>query len=336
MIATLKKKKKTEKMKAPAPKVSVIIPAYNVADYIAETLDSILAQTFKDFEVLVINDGSPDTEKFEKVIAPYFGKILYLKQPNSGAASARNTGIRIAQGEILAFLDGDDIWLPSYLEKQVAFLQETGSEMVYCDAYLFGDKTKYKTFMEQAPSHGKVSTVSLLRGDSHVITSGTMVMREKVLDVGMFDTQAPKRGEDFNLWFHLLKTGKKVSYQKDVLLKYRLRSGSLTGDSISVAARSMHVLEEIRRKYDLNAEELKARQYHYDRAATQFNVQTGKKRLVERDYKAALQCFQDAKKTSNSGKLNAIALLVKFFPQIAAWGFKKFRADEAGSLLPGM
>jgi glycosyltransferase involved in cell wall biosynthesis len=288
MIATLEKKTKTEKKKAPAPKVSVIIPAYNVADYIAETLDSILAQTFKDFEVLVINDGSPDTEKFEKVIASYFGKIHYLKQPNSGAASARNTGIRIAQGEILAFLDGDDIWLPNYLEKQVAFLQETGSDMVYCDAYLFGDKTKYQTFMEQAPSHGKVTTVSLLRGDSHVITSGTMVVREKVLDVGMFDTQAPKRGEDFNLWFHLLKTGKKVSYQKDVLLKYRLRSGSLTGDSISVASRSMHVLEEIRRKYDLNTEELAARQYHYDRAAAQFNVQTGKKRLefgqTERDH----------------------------------------------------
>src|ERR1041384_7742090 len=111
MIATLETNHTKEKVKMPAPKVSIIIPVYNVAGYIVETLESVLAQTFRDFEILIINDGSPDTEKFEQAIAPYFGKIIYLKQPNSGAATARNTGIKAAQGKILAFLDGDDIWL---------------------------------------------------------------------------------------------------------------------------------------------------------------------------------------------------------------------------------
>jgi teichuronic acid biosynthesis glycosyltransferase TuaG len=332
MIATLEKNHKKEKVKMPAPRVSIIIPVYNVADYIVETLESVLAQTFRDFEILMINDGSPDTEKFEQTIAPYFGKIIYLKQPNSGAAAARNTGIRAAQGEILAFLDGDDVWLPEYLEKQIAFLESSESDMTYCDAYLFGDKTKYKTFMEKAPTHGEVTTESLLRGTSHVITSGTIVLREKVLEVGMFDVEAPKRGEDFNLWFHLLKTGKKVSYQKDVLLKYRLRAGSLTGDSISVASRSMHVLEEVKRKYDLTPEEKEARQYHYDRAAAQFNVQSGKARLVEGKYKEALSFFREAKKTSGSLKLSLITALTWAFTTIVMWSFRTFRADEANSL----
>ncbi|HEV7645644.1 MAG TPA: glycosyltransferase family 2 protein [Pyrinomonadaceae bacterium] len=331
MIATLEKTPKKEKVKAPSPKVSVIIPVYNVADYIAETLDSVLAQTFRDLEILVINDGSPDTEKLEQALAPYFGKIIYLKQPNSGAAAARNTGIRTAQGEILAFLDGDDIWLPEYLEKQIAFLGSTGSDMVYCDAYLFGDKTKYKTFMEKAPTEGEVTTESLLRGTSHVITSGTIVLREKVLEVGMFDIEAPKRGEDFNLWFHLLKDGKKVACQREVLLKYRLRAGSLTGDSISVAARSMHVLEEVKRKYDLTPGEKEARQYHYDRAAAQFNVQSGKARLVAGKYSEALKFFREAKKTSRSLKLSVITALTWAFPTSARWSYRTFRPEEAGS-----
>jgi glycosyltransferase involved in cell wall biosynthesis len=332
MIATLEKSQIKERSKTPSPKVSVIIPVYNVADYIVETLESVLAQTFRDFEVLLINDGSPDTERFEQVIAPYFGKIIYLKQPNAGAAAARNVGIKTAQGEILAFLDGDDIWLPDYLERQMAFLEATGSEMVYCDAFLFGDSTKFKTFMEQSPSRGEVTTETLLRGTSHVITSGTIVLREKVLSVGMFDTEAPKRGEDFNLWFHLLKVGVKVDYQKEPLLKYRLRANSLSGDSISVAARSMHVLEEVKRKYDLTPGEKDARQYHYDRAVTQFNVQSGKAHLAEGKFEEALKFFQAAKKTSKSLKLNLITTLVRFFPRPVAWSFKMFRADEANSL----
>jgi glycosyltransferase involved in cell wall biosynthesis len=80
-------------VKPDAPLVSVVIPAYNVAEYIAETLDSALAQTFSDFETIVVNDGSPDTARLEKVLFDYFDKIIYLKQENGGAAAARNTAI---------------------------------------------------------------------------------------------------------------------------------------------------------------------------------------------------------------------------------------------------
>src|SRR5260221_785574 len=92
------------------PTVSVVIPAYNVARYISETLESVFAQTFTDYEVIVVNDGSPDTEDFEQAIAPYLNRILYLKQENLGASVARNTGLQAARGEFIAFLDADDLW----------------------------------------------------------------------------------------------------------------------------------------------------------------------------------------------------------------------------------
>src|ERR1044071_9453875 len=103
-----------------SPLVSVIVPAYDVAEFIAEALDSVLAQTFDDYEIIVINDGSPDTKDLERALAPYLSRIVYIKQENRGVSAARNTGIKAARGSLIAFLDADDTWLPNYLEVQVA------------------------------------------------------------------------------------------------------------------------------------------------------------------------------------------------------------------------
>src|ERR1700691_5526396 len=120
------------------PAVSVIIPTYSTAEFIKETLDSVFQQTFKDFEVIVVNDGSPDTAKLEYVLEPFRSQIIYLMRENRGPAAARNAAIRQAQGEYLAFLDSDDIWLPQYLEKQIEFLEKnTRLDAVYCDSRCF-------------------------------------------------------------------------------------------------------------------------------------------------------------------------------------------------------
>src|SRR5882724_12913534 len=131
------------------PLVSVVIPAYNVAPYIGETLESVFAQTFADYEAIVLNDGSPDTEDFEQAIAPYLNRILYLKQENVGASVARNTGLRAARGEFIAFLDADDLWLPAYLDQQMKFIRERGCDLACADATFFGDpSSEGKTYMD--------------------------------------------------------------------------------------------------------------------------------------------------------------------------------------------
>src|SRR5437588_9421301 len=106
------------------PLVSIVIPAYNIAPYISETLATVFAQTFTGFEVIIVNDGSPDTEEFEHAIQPHRERVCYLKQENRGASAARNTGLRAARGELIAFLDADDLWSPTYLEEQLKFIRE--------------------------------------------------------------------------------------------------------------------------------------------------------------------------------------------------------------------
>src|SRR5919198_1434145 len=92
------------------PAVSVIIPAYRVTQYIAEALDSVLAQTFTDYETIVINDGCPETVALERVLEPYRERIIYLKQENRGPGAARNAGILAARSPLIALLDADDVW----------------------------------------------------------------------------------------------------------------------------------------------------------------------------------------------------------------------------------
>src|SRR3954463_33348 len=113
----------SEQLLKRTPRVSVIMPSYNTAPLIGRCLDSVFEQTFQDFEVVLVNDGSPDTPQLERVLSPHLekhgDKIVYIKQENKRCAGARNTAIRNARGEFVAFLDSDDVWLPDHLAEQM-------------------------------------------------------------------------------------------------------------------------------------------------------------------------------------------------------------------------
>src|SRR6266446_7561688 len=166
------------------PKVTIIIPAYNVAPYIGETLDSVFAQTFADYEIIVINDGSPDTEDLERALARFIDRINYLKQENRGASAARNAGLHAARGEFVAFLDADDLWLPNYLDEQMKFIRERGCDLACADAEYFGatthDAPTYMTLlMDSAPAFGDVTFLELVAAERSLITSGVVARREQ-------------------------------------------------------------------------------------------------------------------------------------------------------------
>ncbi len=241
------------------PVVSVIIPAYNVAPYIGETLDSVFAQTFADYEVIVINDGSPDTEELERTLARFIDRINYIKQENRGASAARNAGLRAARGELVAFLDADDLWLPSYLDEQIKFILERNCDLVCADAEVFSDssndeKTYMESLMADAPPTGDVTFLGLLGAEQSLITSGVVVRRTLVIDVGLFD-EALRNSQDFDLWLRLARKGTRMAYQRRVLLRYRSRDNSLSGDEVNVHRRELRVLEKVQREYDLSPAE---------------------------------------------------------------------------------
>ncbi len=209
--------------------VSVIVPAYDTEEYIAETLESIFAQSFQNFEVIVINDGSPNTDGLRQVLAPYRDRIIYLEQENRGCCPARNLGIRHARGEFIAFLDSDDCWLPDYLATQMKVFEETPSlDMVYCDAFLCGDSSMAgKSLMEQYPPIGPATFENVLSGEMSILTCCTVVRRHVLLNVGLFDENLVRAG-DYDLWFRLSHQGARIAFHRKVLARRRYRAGSLS------------------------------------------------------------------------------------------------------------
>jgi glycosyltransferase involved in cell wall biosynthesis len=323
------------------PKVSVIIPAYNCTDSVVETLNSAFSQTFKYYEVILINDGSPDTEKLEKVIAPYFDSIVYIRQENSGAAAARNTGIESARGEFLAFLDSDDIWLPEYLEAQIDAIAEKSCDMIYADAFLFGNLVgKANTFMTWCPSNGRVTTESLISGKCNVINSGTVVRRQKIIDAGMLDEDLPRNAaEDFDLWFRLARGGAKIEYQKKVLLKYRVHENSLSGNALQRAERAVTVFKLLEAKYLLTASEKEILKGKLQLAFAELQIEKGKYNLVRENFALARKNFREGNEHYKKFKYTALSWLLAISPRLILKLFLKVRPAEASYMFgisPGL
>jgi glycosyltransferase involved in cell wall biosynthesis len=299
-----------------SPNVSVIIPAYNAAEFIGETLDSVYAQTFTDFEVIVVNDGSPDTEELERNLTAYSPKLRYLKQENQGAAAARNTGIKAARGEFVAFLDADDMWLPAFLEKQVDLLRRTQADVVWADALISGDSPLAgRTFMEVQPSVGEVTPENLLSVKVTVLTSTVVARRQPILDVGLFDVTL-RRGQDFELWLKLARHGCRFVHQEEVLAHRRIVESSLSGSILSQLQRTLTVLDAIEAKGNLTPSEEAALQVNLRRTRRELALETGKEKLLGRDFRAALHCFQEARKFRQSWKLVLVCLGLRTAPEL--------------------
>ena len=299
-----------------APRVSVVIPVHNIAAYIADTLRSVFAQTFDSFEILLINDGSTDTPELELAIAPFRESLVYVKKANGGASSARNVGVRLAAGETVAFLDGDDLWLPEFLDSQLRFLEQTGFEMVYSDALLFGDVTgENQTYMQFSESTGAVTTESLLGWTCNVITSGTIVKRDKLIAAGLFDESATwMRAQDFEMWFRLIRNRVRIGYQTKVLLKYRVRAGSLSGNHLEQVERNINVLEGIKAKYQLTPKELAVWNKTMILARAIWQVENGKAAVKNGDYQKALEHFERAEPLYSRRKIVFLKLALKVAP----------------------
>lgn len=309
------------------PSVSVIIPAYKIAPFVGETLDSVFAQTFSDYEVIVVNDGSPDTEDFERALAPYLRRVRYLKQENGGAGAAHNHGLRAARGEFVAFLDGDDLWLPRYLEEQLKFIRGGGFDLVYTDALLFGDSPLAgKTYMETAPSRGPVTFLSLIRNDCNVITSGVVARRRPVIEAGLFD-ESLRNAQDFELWVRLAKRGARLAYQRKVLVRYRYHEGSLSGDVLNRARREWRVTKQIADTYELSAAERAELERMMRRQQATLELETGKLRLLEDNFAEARAAFERAQRALPRWKVRAALLLLRAAPRLLA-RVVRGRADE--------
>lgn len=296
------------------PAVSVVIPAYKCAEYIAEALDSVFAQTFKEFEVIVVNDGSPDTEELERALAPYLERIVYLRQENRGVSAARNTGIRAARAPLVAFIDADDLWEPFYLEDQVAAMRADATLAArYPNTLIFGDVPQAgKTFMDVNPSEGE-ATIEALLAQRCTVGNSVIARRDAVIGAGMFDEEL-KRSEDFDLWLRLLARGGRVGYTRRVLARYRRYSGSLSSDSVEMASDIIRVLDKAERTLELNDAQRSLLRRERERFRAGLRLQEGKRAFFRGDPRTALEALGEANRYLHSRKLSLAMLLIRVAP----------------------
>jgi glycosyltransferase involved in cell wall biosynthesis len=199
-----------------APFFSVVIPLYNKSKYIARTINSVLSQTFKNFEVIVVDDGSTDDSRSIVESFPD-ARVQILHQENLGVSAARNRGIAAAKGVCVAFLDADDEWLPMFLEVVYeAYLQKPDAEIIY---------TAYSTSLERIEPSSSCEVIeiddyfaSALNGQS--MCASAVTIRRCVLEISTCFPLGVGRGEDLDLWFRLIWSGKKVYFINKVLSLY--------------------------------------------------------------------------------------------------------------------
>ena len=307
-------------MKSPnkptTPVVSIIIPAYNVARYIGEAIQSVLQQDFTSYQIVVINDGSTDTPELEKILEPYQDQITYVKQANKGIAAARNAGLRVAQGEYLALLDADDVWFPFKLTHQFEFLRNNRYDMVYGDAILFGE-SKWKegtTFMDNVPSVGEVSLESLLDLRSTIVVSTVVVRKDLLIRSGGFDESDRNIPEDFDAWLRLAQLGARIGYDRKVVAKYRSRSDSASSKRIKLHDGALRVLNKTRKTMKLTDPELEALTRTEQRLSALVRLERGKTMIVNGDFDTAFALLSEERKRNKSWKIAMTLVALQTFP----------------------
>lgn len=302
--------------KETTPVVSVIVPAYACAEYIGEALDSVFAQTFHHYEVIVVNDGSPDTPELERALEPYRERILYLRQENKGVSAARNTAIRAARASLVAMLDADDLLEPDYLAVQVAAMRRDPTlDVLYPDTLIFGQVPQAGlTYMQVNPSQGEVTFESLLMQQC-TVTSNSIVRREAILRAGGYD-ESLRRSEDFDLWLRILKQGGRIDYHRRVLARYRRHEGSLSTACSLMNRDTLSVLDKAKRTLNLTQAERELLERGRIRATAILRFNEGKQAFMRGDATAARAGLEEANRFFKSRKTALVLLLLRLAPNL--------------------
>lgn len=303
---------------ATPPKVSVIINSFNKSAYIRETVESVIAQKFREHELIVMNDDSSDTQKLEHELQPRIEDLIYIRQRRSGEGTAWNTAIEHARGHLIAFLTAGDLWQPDFLASQYIFMQRGAYDAVYCDASIFGGASAYlRSFMQRYPSTGKPDFASLLRGSCTVMTSGTLARRQLIENAGMFENgEIGKPG--LHLWLRMAREGASFGYQEKQLVKRRIFREYREPDELTAKENERAVFERISKTIEMTAEDSAWLNNRLDELDAEIALERGHSLLQSGDYTEAVNAFRTAGAYQPSLRLKAVTFLTRLAPQTAA------------------
>lgn len=225
-----------------SPLVSIIIPAFNAAATISQSLESIRGQTYRTFEAIVVDDGSKDhTAEIIHGFCQTDERFRLVQQQNAGVSAARNAALDIARGELIAFLDADDVWLPSKLGRQVQVLgADPKVNFVFTNFFIWDGQRDLGVYYRDKIPHGDVS-LQIYR--STLFLPSTVLMRRELLGDCRFDPQFCG-GEDWDLWMRLVERGLYAGGIAEPLARYRRWEGNATTQRIKMTESAVRVLQK--------------------------------------------------------------------------------------------
>ncbi|MDF3819110.1 glycosyltransferase family A protein [Leptospira sp. 96542] len=224
------------------PKVSVVMPAYNAVSFLEESVQSLLKQSFADWELLLVDDCSKDqTADLAKKLSRLDVRINFIqKDKNSGSADTRNTGIKLAKGEYIAFLDADDLWEPNFLESMVDFMDKKKSPFSFA-SYRIIDEFGVEFCEPFMVKNTQYSYKDLL----YYNRVGLLTAMYHVPSVGKkyFDPSLKSLRDDYALWLDILRGGKIAYGNSNIMAKYRVRRGAATSNKKKVMIAHFRMLK---------------------------------------------------------------------------------------------
>ena len=307
---------KTSPNGAAPPRVAAIVPVYR-AGFLADALRSIMSQTRVPDEVIVVDDGSPDRAEVARAIEPFGDRITVIRQPNLGAAAARNRGLRATTAEFVALLDADDEWYPTFLAELVEMLtRHPELDLVYSDGLITG-KTGLagQRFMQSCPSIGEVTFESLLEQRCTVLLSGVVMRRQAAVDAGGFDLEI-RRGQDFDLWLRMAFRGARMSYLQRPLVVRRVHDQNLSGTAVDEQERPLRVIEKLVATLPLSDTQQRLARRRIRHLNGTLAREHGKEFLRRGEFRAARREFARAQDDSFSWKIYAALLGLQIAPHL--------------------
>ena len=299
------------------PLVSVIIPCYNATRFIPETLNSLRAQTFRNFEIILVNDGCPDTENLERALEPYRDEIRYLKSGRWASISgSRNAGILASSARYISLLDADDIWEPDYLQVLVGMLEQDPSiDLVYPNARYFGETAwTDRTFMDLNPSEGEVTMEKLISRETTVYI-GVTARRETLIRAGLFDPEI-RGGEDWDVWLRVCRMGGKIVPHRQVLAGYRIRKGSMSADVLGLIRNSLSVCHKHLNLPGVSEQERRWFEACQEKYLALRDLTLGKQALYGRRASEAIDLLSKANKVLKQRRISIAILALRLAPNL--------------------
>jgi glycosyltransferase involved in cell wall biosynthesis len=289
-------------MTTPAPLVSVVIPAYNAEAYIGAAVDSVLVQSFRDFELIVVDDGSSDSTASR--LGGYGDSLRWIRQPNGGVSRARNRGVESSRGRLVAFLDADDVWLPEKLGRQASLLGSR-SECRACYTAATHTDGALRPIAVERCTEGTITTLNLLLRGNMVPAGGSSVLceRELLMEAGGFDPGLSLCA-DWDMWLRLAARTRFAGID-DPLVYYRRTPGSMSGDPRVLEKDTLALLTKAFSERDAPGPGTRARVYGY-----QYRVLSGSY-LHSGHYRTALRCLARALRHDPRQAFYAFALPVR-------------------------